>query len=235
MQKTRNRRKAGYIFLEMIIGVIIFAIAGYIILSSAANNIYIFRQNLDKEQKKRFEILKAAVYEYNYQTDRIPTSINDVKNLLNPDQYRDIWGRDYVFFSPVNYNGTFYDLVILSKGLNGNLDSLYNNSTHDFSPQKDDLYVILNVKDAIQSKHDITIERLSQAQAALNVYRDVNDGDTPGCTIGSTNCVVTLVREGFLKGKDAYDAWGSLFVYTGTSFKSCGPDKSCGTPDDVFL
>ena len=47
---------------------------------------------------------------------------------------------------------------------------------------------------------------------------------------------MSLVREDFLEGKYAYDAWGSLFVYTGDTsnpFKSCGPDKMCGTADDV--
>jgi type II secretory pathway pseudopilin PulG len=29
------------------------------------------------------------------------------------------------------------------------------------------------------------------------------------------------------------DGWGTVFQYTGTLLKSCGPDKTCGTSDDI--
>lgn len=75
--------------------------------------------------------------------------------------------------------------------------------------------------------------QISMIEQALELYK-MEQGRYPTTDEG----IATLVKNGYLKGKDVpKDPWGSDYYYVsdGNSFtlKSAGPDRSLGTQDDI--
>jgi len=233
------RNAKGFSLLEVIMVVAVMLMIGAV-ATPAFIKMFLYHQY--RETAETLDEMAKVAHEYYQNTGEKPATLDDLLPYYDGDSFKDAYGEDILMFKDVNYNGVRYSAIFLSMGRNRTTDSscsgcvLVNGvpTGGTFEYSEDDIIKPVNLTE--ETPFSITIDRLNQADAALRVYVSANNGSyPPGCSSGSESCVVSLVREGYLDPKYAYDYWGSALVYKDSSslFVSKGPDKTYDTADDI--